>query len=296
MCLIYIRLFLAAFFWGGAFIAGKIAVKHATPALASFLQFGISSVVLLALVFVGERRFPQLTLRQWRIIAVLGLSGIALYNICFFNGLERIDAGRASMIVATSPIFITIASTVLLRERLSVLGILGVMISFCGAATVISRGDFAALFAGGRFGLGELFILGAVLCWGTYTIMGRFIMSEVSPLVAVAYSSTIGAALLFIPACGEGFGNIASYPLETWFALAFMILFATVLAYLWFYQGIKQLGAARAGLFLNFVPISGVLLAWLILHEAITLSLIIGGVLVLLGIYLINRPRRGSAG
>ena len=244
--------------------------------------------MFLALVFIIERRLPKLNLRQWLVIAVLGSAGVAAYNICFYNGLKLIDAGRASLIVATSPVFITVASTILLRERLSPLHVLGVAISFCGAAIVISRGEFHGLFAG-RFGLGELFILGAVLCWGTYTIMGRLIMAEVSPLVAVAYSSALGAAILFIPASGEGFWNRANYPLDAWAALIYMIIFGTVLAFIWFYQGVKQIGAARAGLFLNFVPVSGVLLAFLVLHEPITPSLAIGGLFVLTGIYLMNR-------
>jgi len=232
----------------------------------------------------------MLTARQWLTVAILGLCGVAAYNICYFNGLKLIDAGRAAVIVATSPIFIAIASAALLRERFSQAGIFGVAVSFCGAAIVISRGNLHGLLAGG-FGLGELFIFGAVLCWGAYTIMGRFIMAHVSPIVAVAYSCVFGTAFLLVPAFMEGVPNFSAYTTGTWGALAYMVIFATVLAYIWFYQGVKRIGAARAGLFLNFVPVCGVLLAYLFLRESVTPSLAVGALFVLTGVCLINRKR-----
>jgi drug/metabolite transporter (DMT)-like permease len=161
------------------------------------------------------------------------------------------------------------------------------------AAVVISQGDLRRILTGG-VGLGELCILGCVLCWAAYSLIGKAVMRRLSPLVSVSYSSAIGAFALAVPAATEGLAkDVGRASLADWGSIAYLAVFGTVLGFVWFYEGVRLIGATRAGLFINFVSISAVILATAILGGPITWSLAIGAALVLLGIYLTNRTAKG---
>jgi drug/metabolite transporter (DMT)-like permease len=115
-------------------------------------------------------------------------------------------------------------------------------------------------------------------------------MNALSPLASVTYSSVIGTVLLFFPAFFEGmFKNYSSYTNMAWLSIFYLGFFGTVIGFVWYYEGIKKIGAMRASLFINFVPICAVVLAFFILDEPITLSLFIGTILVCSGVYLTNK-------
>lgn len=121
-------------------------------------------------------------------------------------------------------------------------------------------------------------------------MIGKAVMAKLSPMVSVFYSSVIGALLLFIPACLEGVvPNLIHYPMKDWLSIFYLGFFGTVIGFVWYYEGIKMIGPMKASLFINFVPISAVLLAFIILGEMITLSLLVGTVLVSFGVYLTNK-------
>jgi drug/metabolite transporter (DMT)-like permease len=297
--MVYAKLFLTALFWGGTFIAGRHVAQHLDPFTIAFLRFAMASVLLLSLAWSQEGRLPRLTRGQFVLVALLGATGVFAYNALFFKGLHRIEAGRASLIVATSPAFIAVASALFLRdgsEKLLAhpLRAMGIPLSMMGAIVVISQGNLRQIFAGG-IGLGELFILGCVLNWVVYSVLGKVAMRRLSPLAAVSYSSAIGALALAVPAAMEGPArNLGNASWTDWAAIAYLAVFGTVLGFVWFYQGVQAIGAPRAGLFINFVPVSAVLLAAPILHEPITWSLAVGAVLVLSGVCLTNRSAKAG--
>jgi drug/metabolite transporter (DMT)-like permease len=115
-------------------------------------------------------------------------------------------------------------------------------------------------------------------------------MADLSPLSSVTYSSITGTILLFAPALREGLADCIYYSISDWWNIFYLGFFGTVLGIVWFYEGINQIGPTKAGLFINFVPISAILLAFFILGEPLTLSLLIGTILVTCGVYLTNRP------
>ncbi len=162
--MIYIKLLLTAFFWGGTFIAGKGIADTVDPYSAAFLRFAIASFFLMFLTLKTEGRFPGINGRQAVFIFFSGLTGIFAYNIFFFTGLSLINANRASLIIATNPIFISLASALFFKERLSGLKICGLILSLSGALIIISGGNLAQIFKTG-IGGGELSIFGCVFSW-----------------------------------------------------------------------------------------------------------------------------------
>ncbi len=290
--LVYIKLFLTALFWGGTFIAGWQVSRshHLGPFSIAFLRFALASVLLLSLARVKEGRFPRLNKRQILLVLALGLTGVFAYNTLFFKGLSLIEASRASLIVETCPAFIAIASALLFHERLAGLQIVGIPLSICGAVVVISRGDLGQIATGG-VGRGELFLLGCVLNWAAFSLLGQVAMRRLSPLVSISYASLAGALALAGPALYEGLAQTVLHAsLLDWTSIAYLAVCGTVIGFVWYYEGVRLIGTTRAGLFINFVPISAVILAFLMLREPITWSLAVGAALVVSGVYLTNRP------
>lgn len=288
--MVYFKLLLTAFFWGGTFVAGRILKEHVGSFSAAFLRFTIAAVLLLAIVRKSEGHFPQLTRTQWLSIGILGLTGVFAHNAFFFKGLQLISAGRAALIIATSPVLIALLSAWLYGEKLSPLKMAGILLSVTGAVVVITRGNLADLLTHG-LGIGELMIFGCVLSWVAYSLLGKSVMQVISPLVATAYAALTGMLFLAVPAWVEGMpGQLSSYTALDWASIAYLGLFGTVIGFVWYYQGIRQIGPLRAGLFINFVPVSAITLAFFILSEPVTISLMIGAGLVITGVYLTNRP------
>jgi len=290
--MVYFKLLLTAFFWGGTFIAGRILAGSVGPYSAAFLRFLVASVFLVLFTFKVEGRVPKLTPKTIFGVVLLGMTGVFSYNVFFFKGLNLIEAGRAAIVIANNPVFITLLSALLFGERLTALKGAGVLLSVTGALVVITRGDLAAV-AGGGIGKGELMIFGCVASWVAYSLIGKKVMTDLSPLSAVACSALIGAAALLPAALFEGLAADApAYRSVDWIALFYLGFFGTVLGFVWYYQGIQRIGPARASLFINFVPISAVILAFLVLGEPLTPSLAAGALLVCTGVYLTNRKAK----
>lgn len=289
LSIVHVKLLLTAIFWGGTFIAGRIVGRDVNPCSAAFLRFAIASIFFILLLWRTNGRLPAIKKNQIIPLILLGMTGIFTYNIFFFKGLKLINAGRASLIIANNPVFIALLSAYFFKEKLSLLKVCGVFISVTGAIIVISRGNLNEILKGG-IGWGELYILLCVASWVTYSLIGKFIMKNLSPLISVSYSSIIGMIALFFAAYSEGITkDIMNYPLDAWLGIFYLGFFGTVLGFFWYYEGIKALGPTKASQFINFVPISAIIIAFFVLGEAITLSLGIGAVLVIVGVYLTNK-------
>jgi len=289
--IVYVKLLLTAVFWGGTFIAARVVTQNVGPFSAAFLRFAIASLFLVSIIIRLEGGLPRLKRDQIIPVILLGMTGVFAYNIFFFLGLKTVTAGRASVIIAMNPIFIALFAHLLFKERLSRINVTGILLCVTGAIVVISKGNPPALLQGGLEG-GELYILGCVASWVLYSLIGKHTMQEISPMAAVTYSCLIGGALLFVPACIEGLlADVAGYRRVDWLGIAYLGFFGSVLGFTWFYQGIKKIGASRAAVFINFVPVSAVILAVLLLGETLDISLITGGGMVIGGAYLTNRKR-----
>jgi len=279
---------MTAVFWGGTFIAGRSIAQSVDPLNAAFLRFTIASIFLVVITRNLEGKLPRVSTSQLIPLVLLGATGVFSYNIFFFKGLQHIYAGRASLIIATNPIAISVLSAIIFKEKFDVFKGIGIILSVTGALVVISNGQLTDVMEY-HFGKGEMLICGCVLSWVAYSLLGKKVMGELSPLVSVCYSSIIGTVLLAIPAVINGrLGEVVAYSMSDWFSLFYLGFFGTVLGFFWYYQGIKKIGPMKASVFINVVPISAIILSYFILDEKVTPSLFVGAVLVVSGVYSTN--------
>ncbi|WP_366913633.1 DMT family transporter [Rhodoferax sp.] len=289
---LYLRLTCVPAIWGGTFIAGRIVSAHLPAASAAFIRFVLASLALLLALHLsqGLRALTHISRRQLLGTMALGATGIFAYNLFFFNALVSMPAGRTSLIVALNPAITLLVAAVLLGERLSATRWLGVGLALLGVWIVVTHGDLAQLMQ--SVGKGELSMLGAVCAWAAYTLIGRRVLQGLSPLLATLWAAIWGALFLGVMAVRDlPTLRSGSFTIDVWLSLAFLGVLGTAVAFVWYYEGITKLGAARTVVFNNLVPIFGVLLGWLLLDESVSASVIFGGGMAVLGIFLVNRVK-----
>jgi len=290
--LLVLKLTMVAVFWGGAFIAGRILAQSLPIMTAAFGRIFIASILLVIVVIKIEGSLPRLNRKQIFLTGILGFTGVFINNICFFGALARVPAGRTSLFVSLTPIVIAILASFFFSERLGVRRWIGILVALLGAIVVITRGDLVSGITdiNQSIGLGELMMIGAVFSWAAYTLISREVIETLSPIVATTYSTLWGFFFLSIGALGE-FKDIDWVLLDwrVWTSVFYLGAFGTVIAFIWFYEGIQAVGPSRTAIFSNLVPAFGVLFSVLLLGEPILISMVVGGLITALGVSLVNR-------
>lgn len=289
LTLLYGKQICVALMWAGTFIAGRILSQDEIPPLISaVLRFSLASILLVLLVFYTEKRWIWISKQSLLITAIMGISGIFAYNLFFFSALGQIPAGRTALFVSLSPILTMIFAKFIFKEQLKWLNYIGILIAFLGTFIVVTQGNFSQSLSQ-SIGLGELFMCGAVLSWVIYTLANRK-NKELTPLLTITYASLWGTLFLWLVSLSHlsGWENI-HLSFKHNLSIFYVGAIGTVLAFIWYAQGISQLGASKAVVFTNLVPIFAVILAYLFLGEQISWSMVIGGLLTFWGIYWANQ-------
>jgi drug/metabolite transporter (DMT)-like permease len=291
--LTYCKLAAVTMIWGGTFVAGRYLADHIDPLLAASLRFILASLALLLFMALARIRLVRPTGRQLRQLALLGFFGIFFYNLCFFYGLHYINASRASLIVALNPAVIGLASSLLFKEQLGRARIIGIALCLGGAATVIVSRNPQLLQGAPDHGLGDLLILGCVLGWGIYSLYSRELNASLGPLQTVTWSVLLGAAMLAAATAFMGgftLQAVSRIDLPQALSLGYLGVLGSALAYIGYYDGIRRIGATRSGVFIALNPLTAVICGALLLGEPLSAPMLIGGAVILWGIYLCNKP------
>ena len=284
----YAKLVLVALVWGASFIAGRVVSAEMNAPTAALWRYFIATTVLLGFAFATEHGLPRLTARQWWEVVLLGVVGVSAYNLCFMYGLQTVSASRASLIIALIPAATLVGGAMFLHESLTPWRTLGIVLALLGVAVELGGGNPLALFAG-RAGMGEAALFGCVLAWAAYTLLSKRLLGEgVSTLAATTYAALAGTAMLCALSAATGNLALPHASLRAWLAIAFIGVFSTALAYVWFSDGVRVIGPARTAVFINLVPVVAIVLGVLLLDEALEMSMVTGAVLVVSGVFIIN--------
>lgn len=290
----YVLLLLTTLFWGGNAVAGKLAVGHVSPMLLTMMRWGF------AVAFLTALGWPRL-LKDWPVIrrhigllVLLGLTGFTVFNVALYTALTYTSAINTSIEQAGIPMVIFAANFLLFRMRVTLGQIAGFALSLVGIALTASHGDPLSLFEL-DMNFGDALMLIAVLVYSAYTVALRFKpdihwQSLMIMLTASAFVTSIPFAVWEV-----GTGNAIAPDLRGWALTAYIVLFPSIVAQIFYIRGVELIGANRAGLFINMVPIFGTLLSVIILGETFELYHAAAMVLVLGGIWLAEHSGRKMA-
>jgi drug/metabolite transporter (DMT)-like permease len=289
--------------WAFNFSVIKVGLREIEPLAYNIIRFLCASTVLLVLTRLreGSLAVPRRDLAR---LALLGLVGHAIYQICFIEGLARTSASRASLLFGSTPVVVALLSRLAGHERIRLYGVLGAVLGFGGVYLIVEAGvsdpgggaadaiagrsaaDEAARSAGSE-AAGSLLIVGAVVCWSLYTILAREVLQRHSPLRVTALSMAAGTLLLIppaIPPCLRQDWGAVSGP--AWAGLTYSFVFALVVSYVIWYRSVKQVGNLRTAVYSNLVPVFGTLFGVWLLGERLTAGLGLGAACILAGIVL----------
>lgn len=275
---------LATLFWSGNFVAGRALRGAVDPLTLNFLRWLIALVFMAPFVWRGAAASLPALRREWRLVAALGATGIASFHTLVYLALQSTTATNALLMLSVAPITTVFGAAILAREFPPARHVAGALVSIAGAAVLITRGDVSIAVSQG-FNRGDLWMVVAVLVWTAYSLLLRRRPSDLPPTILLAASIAAGLAMMLPPlvlVTATPFRLTMSPPVLL--SIAYIGLFASPVAFLLWAHGVSALGPARAGQFLNLMPIFGAALAFALLGEVPTGAQVLGAALVLSGI------------
>jgi drug/metabolite transporter (DMT)-like permease len=283
--LVEASLLLAVLFLGTNPVAVKVAVAEFPPIPFVAMRFTLAGLLLLALVALLEPADARPGRRDLLSLAGVGLLGVGANNVAFTLGVSMTTASETALIYAAVPIWGILLGLALGLERPTRWGILGVCLAFFGVAVVVYGG-----LTGSTSLLGNLLVVVATICWGSYAVLSLPLLRRYSPLVVASYTMLfggLGALPLALPGSLDagwvGAGTV------TWAALAYSTLLVAAFGFWAWQRGVSRVGANRVLIYQYLITLVGVSAGVLLLGESLTANKVLGGVIILLGVYLARR-------
>ncbi|NOH02113.1 MAG: DMT family transporter [Chloroflexi bacterium] len=285
----YLEALFAVVVWGASFIATKIAVGQISPISVVWVRFAIGIPILFAAVLMRKQfAFPKG--HEWLYFALLGFLGITFHQWLQSNGLQTSQATTTAWIIATTPAFLSILGWLALKEKLTLLQISGIALAMVGVIVVVSKGDLGSVRIG-KFGApGDVLILISSVNWAVFSILSRRGLRDHPSTRMTFWVMTIGWLLTSAAFVAQGrYAELPQLDARGWWSLIYLGVFTTGLAYIAWFDVLSQLPAAQSGAFLFLEPPSSMIVAAIVLNEQVTLASIVGGAVILFGVWLVNR-------
>jgi drug/metabolite transporter (DMT)-like permease len=280
----------AVLVWGASFVATKVALRDVSPVTVVWLRFAMG-VAILGLAVALRRQFALPRREDLAYFALLGFIGITFHQWLQSTGLLTAQASTTAWIVATTPVFMALLGWLLLKERLGWVKAGGIALAALGVLLVVSKGDWSAM-SSGQFGTaGDFLILISAPNWAVFSVISRRGLQSHPAARMMFYVMGFGwlftSVLLFT---GPGLSEIGQLQIGSWLGLGFLGIFCSGLAYIFWYDGLQAVPAAQMGAFLYLEPLVAVVVAAIVLNEPLLLASVIGGGIILAGVWIVNRP------
>jgi drug/metabolite transporter (DMT)-like permease len=279
--------------WGGNIPAIKYLLRTLEPSDVLLLRIGGAALIfLMILATQGKRALPR-TRRDAGELLVLGILGITVMNLALINGQKLIPAALASLIVTSNPVFTAIISRLANGEPLTSRKVGGIGLASLGFLIVLLFGSGNDTELSADHVKGMLIVAIAPFSWAFYTVLTKPYLTRYQPTNVAAYTGIAGfiGALPLLAREDGALDRLGEVDLLGWCAIVFLSAFGFVVAYVLWYRGLQVLTASQTAVYIYLVPVFGILCAWLLLDEAISLSLLFGGAVILAGVVLTNSAR-----
>lgn len=290
----YVLLALAPLFWSGNWLIGRGLHETFSPVSLNFWRWTVALIVLSAIVGPGVKDSWPRYVRHWRTLLVLGVLGVVIFQILIYVGLKSTTVINAVVLNSTMPIFMVLASWLMLREMITPRQALGGAVSFSGIVVIVSRGDLRTLLAI-EFSAGDLVILAAMPVWAVYSAILKRSELPLSGLETLA-GMTVFAWLVMVPLYAVeqvALGGRTPLTFTTLGAVLYVGVFAGVAAFYCWNEGVRGAGPSIAGFMYHLLPAYATVGAVALLGEALHPYQMLGIALILAGVYMSTRNTKG---
>ncbi|UTE79360.1 MULTISPECIES: DMT family transporter [unclassified Rossellomorea] len=273
-------------FWGISFVSTKAVLGTLDPYTLLVLRFGIGALFLLMLLLLKGYRLP-IPLKYVPHLIVLGVLGVFIHQVIQATALLNIDASSAGWMISFSPVFTVILSMMFLHEKMTISKALGMIIAITGVLMVTTAGSGQSI--GFTVNIGYFLMILSTLNWAVYSVLLKKLRIELPSLVITFYMSLLGFSLT-IPFLirNRGWEGISQLSNVEWAHLIFLGVFVSGIAYWYWAKALEVLDASKVSMFLYLEPVTTLIAAILLLHEKIFLISILGGVIIIIGVVIVN--------
>lgn len=280
-----ILLLCVAAIWGINFVAMKFLLAHISPVNLVLFRFFFGSILLfLLLFFSGDVKIP---FRDFFFLCLLGIIGITIYQFFFTYALKYTSVTNVSIIINSAPLYGGILSSLFGFEKFNKKRILCIITGFFGVFIIITKGTFS-LESGDA--TGNILAVVSSFLWALYTILSKPLLDRHSPLKVTTYSMVTGSVLLipFVPFYLD-LSELMRLSIVGWAILSFTVVFSIVIAFFLWYRGVKKIGPSRTIIYQYSIPVFAAFFAYLLIHEQLYFSQLIGAAIVFLSLWLARR-------
>jgi drug/metabolite transporter (DMT)-like permease len=285
-----IGLFFVSILWGCNYSVSAYLLQGFSPVFLSTVRISFTSLFLIMIAIINRgMRLP--TLSEWKYLAGVGIFGTLVNQIFYFTGLHHSTPANASLILAISPIATILLERIFFKVKLTLNKSIGALISLVGVFSIIG-------VANGAVGItiGDLYIVVAMLGLSISLLFIRGLANTMNSYTVTIYATVLGS-LLMIPALGvekvEGHTMI-SHSFFMWLLLAAAGIIAQGIAGFWWNKGVAQTGAGTASMFMNLQPFVAIIVSHFVFGDKILLNQIVGGIMVLVGVFIANKKSTRS--
>lgn len=283
-------LVLATVLWGGNFVIGRAVSGDIPPITLALFRWTVALFVFYPIIAKKLKNdWPKLK-QNYKAVIIMAVTGVAAFNTLVYIGVQHTTSINASLMNSTTPIMIYILSFIFLKDRLNWKQIIGTFISLIGVLFILTGGSINQLLSM-QFNKGDLIVLIAVLCWAIYSIVVKRNAGKL-PGDTTFFATIVLGIIILLP--------FASYELTTtsatinWsastiLAILYVGTFASIVAFLSWNKGVIAIGANRASIFLNFIPLFATLFAVLFINETPVITQLIGGIAIIIGVLIANK-------
>jgi drug/metabolite transporter (DMT)-like permease len=282
---IYFFLCLAAILWGAQPVVVKAVLKELSPIMITFYRYIGISAILLIILFINNGKNILPPARHFSTLLLMGVTGITLNNVLQFSGLQYSTVINCTLVSATTPALTAVLSAIFLQEQMNAVQWGGIIISFFGVLYLVAHGSMRVIMSL-SFNYGDIMFFGSQICWAIYSILGRKVMVEISPVATTAWAGLAGAIMTGILALWNGSDMTTSITSAGILSMSYIVIGGGVLAMTWWNNGVKEVGPSQASIFINIMPLVGMILAVIFLGEHLGWREIIGAMWIIFGVYL----------
>ncbi|CAM5208328.1 Threonine/homoserine efflux transporter RhtA OS=Ureibacillus acetophenoni OX=614649 GN=SAMN05877842_10720 PE=3 SV=1 [Ureibacillus acetophenoni] len=286
----HLLLILATLLWGGNFVFGRAVTGEIPPFTLAFLRWCLAFLIFFPIAYKSTKRDWSKIKAHWPIVIVLALTGVASFNTLVYIGVYFTTSINGSLMNSLTPIFLYILSFVFLKIKVSRNQIFGTAISLIGVVIILTKGSIENLI-NFTFNIGDLIVIVAVFCWSIYSLLVKQYADRLPGFSTFLVSIGLGAIML-MPFSMYELANLESpinWSAKTIGAILFLGIFASIVAFLCWNKGVVEIGANRAGIFLNLIPVFVTIFATIFIGEQLHFAQILGGLAVIGGVILTNR-------
>jgi drug/metabolite transporter (DMT)-like permease len=275
--------------WGASFVATKVALRELPPIMVVWLRFGMG-VIVMGSAMLLRHQFDLPALKWMPYLSLVGFLGITFHQWLQSTALQTTLASTSSWIVSTAPIFMALFGWLFLHERFDRFAAAGILLASLGLILVVSRGDWGEVMSGKFGGIGDFLMLISAVNWAVFSALSKPGLRHLHPTQMIfwvlVWGWTFTTLWLWFQRGWQPFFALSTMG---WVSLVFLGVFCSGLAYLFWYDGLEAVPVVQVGAFLYFEPLVTLFIAALFLKETITIASIVGGLMILVGVWLVNR-------